>query len=84
MGILMIIGFLLGAVWICSIGPFIGAIISDGFDMLEYIFNPVVIYHNSDNLNIFGVICLVTISTIGFLPVALIFWFYKLCTVGRR
>lgn len=44
---------------------------------------PDIIYHNT-KLNYFGagVVCLAL--NLLFLPCALGYWFYKLCTVGRR
>ena len=80
---LYVIGILLILFWIASIGPLLAHISGYGIDVLEDMFNPVVIY-NSGKFNIFGIICLTIISTIAFLPMALVFWFYKLCTLGRR
>jgi hypothetical protein len=55
-------------VWVCS-----------GLSFLR----PDIIYHNT-KLNYFGtgVACLAL--NLFFLPMALCYWFYKLCTVGRR
>jgi hypothetical protein len=81
--VLQIIAVLVVALWICSIGPFLGYALEYGFDALEDTFNPVVKYENSD-FNLFGVIVITVILSIVFMPMAIIYWFYKLCTVGRR
>lgn len=44
---------------------------------------PDVIYHNT-KLNYFGVGVVCLALNLFFLPMALCYWFYKLCTVGRR
>lgn len=51
-------------------------------DELNFL-QPNIIYHNT-KLNYFGtgVVCLAL--NLFFLPIALCYWFYKLCTVGRR
>jgi hypothetical protein len=63
-----IVMVVINCAWIC-----------DGLDFLI----PYVIYHNT-KLNYFGtgVACLAL--NLFFLPMALCYWFYKLCTVGRR
>ena len=45
--------------------------------------NPKWIY-NHTKTNWFGTICLVVLTNVAFGPSALFYWFYKLCTVGRR
>lgn len=81
--VLYLICLIIGAMWIASIGPFIGYIMDYGIDEVENIFDPVAKYNNG-KLNMFGVVFVTIISTIAFLPIAIVFWFYKLCTVGRR
>jgi hypothetical protein len=50
---------------------------------MEAAFNPIQVYKES-KLNWFGCIMLVLLAHILFLPISLIYWFYKLCTCGRR
>ena len=83
MTLLEVISFIIGLLWIASIGPFLGHISYYGIDSLEDMFNPIAIYNNGD-FNIFGVIFCSIISTVAFAPMAVIYWFYKLCTVGRE
>ena len=45
--------------------------------------NPLWIYENID-VNWFGVICLSILFHVIALPYAIGYWFYKLCTVGRK
>lgn len=45
--------------------------------------NPKWIY-NHTKTNWFGTICLTILANMAFGPAALCYWFYKLCTVGRR
>lgn len=50
---------------------------------METGFNPIRVY-KENNVNWFGCIMLVLLAHILFLPIAIIYWFYKLCTCGRR
>ena len=50
---------------------------------MEIGFNPIRVYKEY-NVNWFGCIMLVLLAHILFLPIAIIYWFYKLCTCGRR
>lgn len=45
--------------------------------------NPKWIY-NHTKTNWFGTICLAILANVAFGPSALCYWFYKLCTVGRK
>ena len=45
--------------------------------------NPKWIY-NHTKTNCFGTICLAILTNAAFGPAALCYWFYKLCTVGRK
>lgn len=45
--------------------------------------NPRWIYNNIKT-NWFGTVCLTVLANVAFGPVALGYWFYKLCTVGRK
>ena len=45
--------------------------------------NPKWIY-NHTKTNWFGTICLTILANVAFGPTALCYWFYKLCTVGRK
>lgn len=44
---------------------------------------PNIIYHHT-KLNYFGVVVVCLALNLFFLPTALCYWFYKLCTVGRK
>ena len=46
-------------------------------------FNPVQVY-KTYKVNWFGCIMLVLLAHIMFLIMAIVYWFYKLCTVGRE
>lgn len=50
---------------------------------METSFNPIRVY-KENNVNWLGCIMLVLLAHILFLPISLIYWFYKLCTCGRR
>lgn len=45
--------------------------------------NPILIYNNV-SVNWFGCIVLTILAHIAAGPWAVIYWFYKLCTVGRK
>ena len=49
----------------------------------ENMLNPIAIYKNQ-KLNVFGCIVLTLLGNILLCPAAPFYWFYKLCTVGRR
>lgn len=50
---------------------------------METGFNPIRVYKEY-KVNWFGCIMLVLLAHILFLPIAIIYWFYKLYTCGRR
>ena len=50
---------------------------------METGFNPIRVYKEY-KVNWFGCVMLVLLAHILFLPIAIIYWFYKLCTCGRR
>ena len=52
-------------------------------ESMENSFNLIRVYKEF-NLNWFGCIILVLLAHLLFLPIAIIYWFYKLCTVGRK
>lgn len=81
--VLQIIAVLIVALWIASIGPLLGYSLDYGFEALEDIFDPVVKYKDSD-FNLFGAIVITVVLNTIFMPMAIVFWFYKLCTVGGR
>lgn len=81
--VLQIIAVLIAALWIASTGPLLGYSLDYGVESLEDIFDPIIKYENGD-FNLFGVIVLTVILNTIFMPMAIVFWFYKLCTVGRR
>lgn len=64
---------------------FINVIILVGLSIedMETDFNPIRVY-KENNVNWFGCIMRVLLAHILFLPIAIIYWFYKLCTCGRR
>lgn len=53
------------------------------FGSFEYL-NPLFLYDYHSNLNWFGVICLALLYNLICPLVTIAYWFYKLCTVGRR
>lgn len=55
-----------------------------GISSMDEVFNPLTIYELHPMINVFGCILITLLGTIIFLPWAIIYWFYKLCTVGRR
>jgi hypothetical protein len=55
-----------------------------GISGFDDTFNPLLVYEANPNINVFGCTLLTLFNTIIFLPWAIIYWFYKLCTVGRR
>lgn len=63
-----IVGMLINYNWVCGALTFL---------------QPDVIYHNT-KLNYFGVGVVCLALNLFFLPMALCYWFYKLCTIGRR
>ena len=81
--VLQIMAILIVVLWIGSIGPLLGYSLDYGFEALEDIFDPIVKYRDG-YFNLFGVIVLTVILNIIFMPMAIVFWLYKLCTVGRR
>ena len=65
---------------LCIGGPLVGAVTASyGFEFC----NPKWIYEKYP-VNWFGVICICTLFHITCLGCAMAYWFYKLCTVGRR
>ena len=49
-----------------------------------YEINPKEIWRQYDNINIFGCIVLTIVLNLVCPIVSVCYWFYKLCTVGRR
>lgn len=81
----MIEGFIIGGgiAWIVSM-IIVAALINYTWVCQSLTFlQPNVIYHNT-KLNYFGVGVVCLALNLFFLPIALCYWFYKLCTVGRR
>ena len=52
-------------------------------EVMESAYNPIQIY-KEHNVNWFGCALIVLAEHILFIIPAIIYWFYKLCTVGRR
>lgn len=81
----MIVGLIIGGgiLWIIAMVVAVffieNAWICDRLNFLQ----PDVIYHNT-KLNYFGVGVVCLALNLFFLPMAFCYWFYKLCTVGRR
>jgi hypothetical protein len=81
----MIEGLIIGGVILWVVAMIIVAVSIESnwcccnFNLLQ----PNIIYHNT-KLNYFGVGVVCLALNLFFLPVALCYWFYKLCTVGRR
>ena len=65
---------------VCIGGPLVGAFTASRG--LEFC-NPKWIYEEY-SVNWFGVICICTLFHIICLGCAIMYWFYKLCTVGRE
>ena len=63
---------------------FIGMVLAETFETngFEYV-NPFWIYKNIE-VNIFGVIIFMIIFNVFTYPTAILYWLYKLCTVGRK
>lgn len=81
--ILHIFILILIMLWIGSIGPLLGSALDYGFESLEDIFDPGVRYETG-GFNIFGTILITVALNLFMLPMSIIFWIYKLCTIGRR
>ena len=45
--------------------------------------NPLFIYKHID-VNWFGALLLTLVANVIFVPYAILYWFYKVCTVGRK
>lgn len=74
--------FLIGTIWGLAFFfrvIFVEAITADGFEFV----NPKYLYEGG-NLNWFGACFIALIWNILFLPFAIIYWIYKLCTVGKK
>ena len=74
--------FLICGIWLVALifrAFFAETIEADGFEFV----NPKYLYEGG-NLNWFGAIFVALIWNLLFAPFALIYWIYKLCTVGRN
>ena len=69
--------------WICSVGATIAVGLDNEMWKLDEVFDPYAKYLNS-NLNWFGIIFTTIISYLFLFPMAVIYWFYRLCTIRRR
>lgn len=73
------------------IGTFVAVVIAMNFIVLfdtdiyqkEGMFNPIEIYEQY-NANWFGCILITLLSNIILILPAIVYWFYKLCTVGAK
>lgn len=79
---LQIIAVVIIGIWICSLGPLLGCSIDYGIESFEDMFNPVVRYESGE-FNLFGVVVITVVLNVMFMPMSVIYWFYKLCTIGR-
>ena len=82
---MIIAEILLGPIIMILLGDALFAIfIAEGFQTEGFEFvNPVWFYKNI-KVNIFGAIFCTIVLNIAILPWALVYWLYKLCTVGRH
>ena len=72
------------AFYLIVLVPTIACILMSAFqtDSVKYL-NPVYLYRRF-RVNWFGLAVLTIVLNVLIAPVALCYWFYKLCTVGRR
>ena len=61
----------------------LGIVTADNWDIIPEMLDPIVVYKNK-KVNYFGCFVIVFIHHILFLPIAIGYWFYKLCTIGRK
>lgn len=78
MNISSLIGLILAYIFLNGI-----FLVNLSIENMEIGFNPIRVY-KENNINWFGCIMLVLLAHILFLPIAIIYWIYKLCTVGRK
>lgn len=56
---------------------------AEGWNSL-YIFNPIRNYNTWTQLNWFGIAVITILLNVVFVPYAVVYWIYKLFTVGRK
>lgn len=78
MNISSLIGLILAYIFLNGI-----FLVNLSIENMEIGFNPIRVY-KENNVNWFGCIMLVLLAHILFLPIAIIYWIYKLCTIGRK
>ena len=75
-----LVGGLLGIVpMVCHCGPYGAIAQSDGVEFV----NPIFVYKHN-RVNWFGAIVVATVYGLVCPIVTICYWFYKLCTVGRK
>ena len=79
----MICGLLITWILIGGIISFLPYEIYSLFGSFEYL-NPLFLYDYHNKLNWFGVICLTLLYNLLCPLITIGYWFYKLCTVGRK
>ena len=78
MNISSLIGLILAYIFLNGI-----FLVNFSIENMEIGFNPIRVY-KENNVNWLGCIMLVLLAHFLFLPIAIIYWIYKLCTVGRK
>lgn len=76
-----IVGFLIGLGIVLNV-VFAKCIIFEDFE-IENLLNPLCIYEEVE-VNVFGCAVLTILGNLLLAPIAVCYWFYKLCTVGRK
>lgn len=78
----VVVGSFTATIYIVVNILFAKAVIFDDFE-IEYFLNPLYIYEENE-VNIFGCAVLTVLGNIFLAPIAICYWFCKLCTVGRK
>lgn len=79
----LLLGFWIFLNVICYIAGVV-FLADDNIDQFNFSFvNPLVIYKNIE-VNWFGAVVLTIVLNVVFIAAAVPYWFYKLCTCGRR
>ena len=71
------------SIFIIIVWNFLGFMIGLSMDNW-YEINPKEIWRQYDNINIFGCVLLTILLNLLCPIVSIFYWFYKLCTVGRK
>lgn len=76
---LILIGWIIIG-WMLSFVPFDTYSLAGSFEYL----NPLFLYKYHNTLNWFGIMCLALFYNLLCPLITIAYWFYKLCTVGRK